>query len=175
MGTPMEGFFDGADVVFGTTVLAILAIAQGVLVEASIPFSEPVPIDEGTHTERVNEATPISTEMLTPQEGAIPLAITQTKVASPATPLVISTNDPFVALSQVVKDGSSLVVTPSYIPTSATRGLDVDLSFEGSEDVLEDPDDEPTIKKKISDSDEDENVYSETKLMGMCLFPSFFC
>ena len=45
-----------------------------------------------------------------------------------------------------MKDGSSLVVTPSSIPSSANRGLDVDLFFEGSEDVLEDLDDEPIIK-----------------------------
>jgi len=48
-----------------------------------------------------------------------------------------------------MKDGSSLVVTPSSIPGSATRGPDVDLSSEGSKDVLEDPDDEPILKKRI--------------------------
>ena len=100
--------------------------------------------------ERVNETAPIPVEILTPQEGAIPLAVALTEIASPATPLVISTSDPFMALSQAMKDGSSLVVTPSSILSFATYGPDVDLSFEGSEDVLEDPDDEPIMKKRVS-------------------------
>ena len=62
------------------------------------------------------------------------------------------------------------MVTPSSIPSSAIRGLDADLSFEGSEDVLEDPDDEPTMKKRIFDSEEEENAEHEAKFMGMCLF-----
>lgn len=33
---------------------------------------------------------------------------------------VVFASDPFIALSQVVRVGSSLVVTPSSIPTSAT-------------------------------------------------------
>ena len=75
-----------------------------------------------------------------------------------------------------MKDGSSLVVTPSSIPSFATRGPNADLSSKGSKDVLEDPDDEPTMKKKISDFDEEENVDPETEFMGMCLFPPFlFC
>ena len=79
----------------------------------------------------------------------------QTETASPTTPLVIFTSDPFAALSQATKDGSSLVVTLSSIPSSATRGPDVDLSSEGSEDVLEDPDDEPVLNKRISNNKED--------------------
>ena len=81
-----------------------------------------------------------------------------------------------------MKDGSSLVVTHSSIPSSATRGPDVDLSSEGSEDILEDPDDELVSKKRISDSDEEENVPPEAEFMGMCLSPFlpffsffFFC
>ena len=73
-----------------------------------------------------------------------------------------------------MKDGSSLVVTPSSIPSSATCGLDADLSSEGSEDALEDPDDEPTIKRRTSESDEEESADSETEFMGMCLFLPFF-
>ena len=46
-----------------------------------------------------------------------------------------------------MKDGYSLMVTSSSIPSSATRGPNVDLSSKGSEDALEDPDDEPTIKR----------------------------
>ena len=78
---------------------------------------------EGTHTRKVSEATPIPTKTFTPQEVATPPATVQTEVASPVTPLVISTSDPFAVLSQAVKDGSSLVVTPSSIPSSATCGL----------------------------------------------------
>ena len=72
-----------------------------------------------------------------------------------------------------MKDGSSLVVTPS-IPSSATHGPNVDLSSEGSEDVLDDPDDEPVLKKRISDSDDEEGAPPETEFMGMCLSPFFF-
>ena len=43
-----------------------------------------------------------------------------------ATPLpVIFASDPFAALSQVVGGGSSLVVTPSSIPTSTTQMQDM--------------------------------------------------
>ena len=64
-------------------------------------------------------------------------------------------SDPFAALSQAIKDGSSLVVTPSSIPGFATHGPNADLSFKDSEEVFEDSDDEPTMKKKVSDSDEE--------------------
>ena len=76
-------------------------------------------------------------------------------------PLVISTSDPFSTLSQAVKDGSSLVVTPSSIPSSAIRGPDTNLSSEGSNDILEDPDDAPILKKRISDSNEEESAPPE--------------
>ena len=72
-----------------------------------------------------------------------------------------------------MKDGSSLVVTPSSIPSSATRGPDADLSFEGSEDVLEDLDDEPTMKKRVSDFEEEESVENEVEFMGICLLILF--
>ena len=69
-----------------------------------------------------------------------------------------------------MKVGSSLVVTPSSILSSATRGPDVDFSSERSKDILEDPDDEPTMKKRISDSEEEEIAEHEAEFMGMCLF-----
>ena len=47
----LRSFFDGADVVFGTTAFATPAAAQGVSTEAPIPSTESVPIGEGTHTE----------------------------------------------------------------------------------------------------------------------------
>ena len=110
IGVPMEGFFDGADVAFAPP--APSTAAHGVPTEAPTPPSEPVPRKEGTHTERVSEITPISAKTPTPLEGVI-LAAVQTEAASPILPLVISTSDPFAVLSQAVKDGSSLVVTPS--------------------------------------------------------------
>ena len=73
-----------------------------------------------------------------------------------------------------MKDGSSLVVTPSSIPNSTTRGPNADLSSEGSENALEDLDDEPTIKRRISEFDEEKSVDFKTEFMGMCLFLLFF-
>ena len=157
----MKGFFDGADVVAET--MASVA-AQGVSVETSIPSTEPGLVEKGAQTERVSEPVSIPVETLTPQKGVTPPVTSQTEIASPATPLVISTSDPFAALSQAVKDGSSLVVTPSSIPSFATRGLDVDLSFnDGFEEVLEDHHDEPTMKKKVSNFEEEDNDEHETE------------
>ena len=69
-----------------------------------------------------------------------------------------------------------MVVTPSSIPSSATRGPDVDLSFQGSEDVLEDPNDEHVLKKRIYDFDDERSVPPEAEFMGMCLSPFLlFC
>ena len=71
--------------------------------------------------------------LLLPHKEVIPLTASQTEIASPTTPLIILTGDPFTALSQAVKDGYSLVVTPLSIPSSATCRLDADLSSnEGS-------------------------------------------
>ena len=114
MGTPMESFFNEVDVVFKVATPTPPAATQGVPAEAPIPSTKPVPTGEGTYMEGISETAPIPAETLTPQEGAVPPAVIQTEVASPATPLVISTSDPFTALSQAVKDGSSLVVTPFF-------------------------------------------------------------
>ena len=70
-----------------------------------------------------------------------------------------------------MKDDSSLVVIPSSIPSSATRGPDVDLSSKGSKDVLEDLDDEPVLKKRISNSNDEGSVPPEAEFIGMCLSP----
>ena len=96
MGVPIGGFFDGADVAFVTSALSIAA--HGVPAEAPTPPTEPVPIDEGTHTGKVSEATPIPAETLTPHEVATPLATVQTEVTSLVTPLIIFTSDPFTVL-----------------------------------------------------------------------------
>ena len=158
MSIPMEGFFDEADMVFKTAIPAPLATTQGVPTKALIPSTELIPIGGGTYMKGISETAPIPIETFTPQKGVVPSAVVQTEFASLAIPLVISTSDPFVTLSQVVKDGSSLVVTPSSIPSSATCKPDADLSSEGSEDVLEDLDDEPTMKKRVFDFEEEESV-----------------
>ena len=46
--------------------------------------------------------------------------MSKTESTSPTTPFVISASDHFVALSQAVKDGFSLVITPSSIPSFAS-------------------------------------------------------
>ena len=63
MDAPIGGFFDGADVVFAT--LASSAAALGVPTEVTTLPTKPVPIYEGTHTEKVSEATLVPTETLT--------------------------------------------------------------------------------------------------------------
>ena len=171
IGVPMEGFFDGTDVVLATP--APFAAAHGVLVEALILPSEPIPKVEGTHTERVSETTLILAKTPISPEGVIPAAA-QTEATSPILPLVVSTSDPFTTLSQAVKDGSSLVVTLSSIPNSATRGPNADLSSEESEDILKDPKDEPVLKKRIYDSNEEESAPFKIEFMSMCFFFFFF-
>ena len=46
IGIPMDGFLDRANVAFATPTTP--AVAYGVLAEAPIPPSEPVPKEEGT-------------------------------------------------------------------------------------------------------------------------------
>ena len=169
MGTTMEGFFDGVDVVAKAMVIATSAATQTVPAETPIPSTKLVLVDEGTYTKRVSEPTPTFAETLTPQKEATYLAASQTKVASPATPFVISTSDRFAALSQALKDNSSLVVTPSSILHSATRKPDADLSSEGSEDIIDDSNDEPAVKKRIFYSNEEEGDDHEAEAIGMYL------
>ena len=115
----MGGFFDGADIVFATPASSVAAL--GVPAEATTLPTKSIPIDKGTHNRKVSEAILVPVETLTPQEVAT-LTIIQTEATSLVTPLVISTIDPFAVLSQVVKDGSSLVIAPSSIPISIARG-----------------------------------------------------
>ena len=176
MGVPMEGFFDGAEAVLATP--APLATHKAPA-KTPTPFVEPVP-REGTHVEGVGETTPLPAERFTPSKGVIPSAVVQTKITSPILPLVISSSDPFADISQAAKGSASLVVTPSSILGSATRGPDLDLSSEGSADIFEDPDDVPVLKRTIFYSDEEGSASSEPDSMGMYL-PSplslffFFC
>ena len=149
------------------------ATTQGVPVEAPNPPSELVSTEKSTQAKGVviGESTPISTEISTPQKRVIYMGASQTESISPATPLpVISASDPFVALSQAIKDGSSLVVTLSCIPNSATREPDVDLSSnEGSEEVLEDSDDKPVMRTQVSDSDETND--DEQRVEAISMYP----
>ena len=108
-------------------------------------------------------------ERLTPSEGAISPAAVQPKITHFVLPHVISTSDPFTAISQAAKGGASLVVTLSSILGSATYGPDTDLSSEGSDDILKDPDDAPILKKRISESDEEGSTSPEPDFMGMYL------
>lgn len=96
---------------------------------------------------------------------------TQLEKASPVTSsLVISANDPFTTLSQVVKHGSLLVVTPSSILVFATQVPDVELSPDkGSDEVHEDSDDEPIVKTRVSNSDDASDDEPNTKAM-----PTYF-
>ena len=170
ISVPLEGFFDGADVAFTTP--APSATARGVPTEVPTPPSEPVPREKGTHTERVSETTLIPAKTPISPKGVIPTTA-QIEATSLILPHVISTSDPFAALSQVMKDGSSLVITPSSIPSSTTCGPDADLSSEESKDILKDPEDEPVLKKRISNSNEEESTSLKTESMGMCFFVSF--
>ena len=107
MGMLVEGFFDGVDVVAEVMASASTA-AQGGPTEAPIPPHKPVPTKGST------QAT-----IPTPQKEVTPTYASRTGSASLATPSIISASDPFVALSQAVKDGFSLVVTHS-LPSSDT-------------------------------------------------------
>ena len=124
MGTPMEGFFDGADIMV-EPIASTPTAAQGVPAEAPIPSHKLGPIEESAQTERVGESASIPAKIPTPQKGVTSVGASQIRSASLATPLVISASDPFVALSQAVKDGSSLVVTPSSIPSFAMGPMQI--------------------------------------------------
>ena len=96
IGVPMKGFFDRVDVAFATPTTPIAA--HGVLAEAPIPPSELVPKEDDTYTEKVSETTPFLARTPISPEGVIPAAA-QTEATSPILPHVISTSDPFAALS----------------------------------------------------------------------------
>ena len=49
-------------------------------------------------------------------------------------------------------------------------GLDANLSSEESEDILKDLKDESVLKKRISDSDEEEGTSPKTEFVGTCFF-----
>ena len=128
---------------------ASIVATQGAPPKAPIPPSQPIFADKGTQDERVvtGESVRIHVEIPTPQKGFTLTMASQTESISLATPPIIPANDPVITLSQIVKDGSSLVVTPSSIPSFATREPDADLSLdEGSKKVFKDSKDEPVMK-----------------------------
>ena len=57
---PMEGFFNGVNIVFATP--ASSATTPEVPTKATTLPTEPVPIDEGTHTRKVSEVIPVPVE-----------------------------------------------------------------------------------------------------------------
>ena len=65
MGIPMEGFFDGVDMVAEAMATAAPVAAQGVPAKTLIPSAKLVLVEEGTHTERVSEL-PILAKTPTP-------------------------------------------------------------------------------------------------------------
>ena len=132
MGVPMEGFFDGAKAVLATPVPPAMHKTPAT---TPTPSAKSVP-REGTHVEGVGETTPLPIERPTPSEEVIPPTAIQAKTTSPVLPPVISTNDPFAAISQAAKGSASLVVTPSSILGSATHGPDPNLSSEGPDDIF---------------------------------------
>ena len=69
MGVPMEGFFDGADVVFAMP--APSTVVHKAPAKAPTPSAEPVPREKGTHTEGVGETIPLPTETPVPPERTI--------------------------------------------------------------------------------------------------------
>ena len=118
----MEGFFDRAEAVLAT--LAPSTAAHKTPAKTPTPSTEPVP-RKGTHVEGVGETTPLSAERPTPSEGAIPPVTVQTKVTSSVLPLVISTSDPFAAISQAAKGVPHLLLLlppfPAPLPVVLIR------------------------------------------------------
>lgn len=110
----MEDFFDGADAMAKAMAYASAVATQGAPTKAPIPPSEPIFVKEGTQAEKVvtKESAPTPAEIPTPQKGVTTVGVFQTQSTTPATPFSIS-------LSQAMKDGSSLVVTLSSIPSSS--------------------------------------------------------
>ena len=94
---PLEGFFDGADTV-AEAMASTSTAAKGAPDKAPIPPTKLVPIKESTQAERVGKSIPIPAEIPTPRKEVTPTNASQTGSGSPATPAMISTIDPFVAL-----------------------------------------------------------------------------
>nr|POE53889.1 hypothetical protein CFP56_27575 [Quercus suber] len=145
--TPMEGFFDG-------------------LILLQRPWPLPLLLLLG----RILEVyCSISAKFSTPPKGGVPQMGAQIEeVLFTTPPPVISPSNPFAVLPQVVRGEPSLVVTPSSISSSTTQMLDMELSPEvGSEEILDDSDDELAVKTRISDSNNTSNEEFATEVMGI--------
>lgn len=102
---PMEGFFNHADVIVETMASATVATTKEVLAYALVPPSRSVSTKESSPIKGgvIVESILISFELSTSLKADVPLMTTQLEKASPVTSsLVISANDPFTTLSQVV-------------------------------------------------------------------------
>ena len=67
ISTPIEGFFDGADVVAEAMAPAAPAITQGVPVETPIPSTKPGLVKGGAQTEGVSELLSFPSRLLLPR------------------------------------------------------------------------------------------------------------
>ena len=162
----MEEFFASADVVKD----AMDAITGDVSTKARTPPPESVPTGEKAPTkeevlERLSSVAKGSSAVVStpPKRGVSPIyaGVVEAPFTTPLT--IISFGDPFAAFPQVVEYGSTLVVTPSSIPSFATNMPEVKLSpNEASEEVFKDLDDKPVVKTKVSDSKDtsSEEVYA---------------
>ena len=101
MGMPIEDFFNEADIVVEVMASAFVA-EQGAPIEIPICPPKPILVEESTQTERVCEFVPIPIEIPSPHKEVTPIGASQIGSAFPATLLIISASDLFVALSQVV-------------------------------------------------------------------------
>lgn len=166
MDTPMKGFFDGADIMAearaSTSAVHRESLQWLLFLHLSLVLLRRVP----KLRELVSLYLFLLRFLLLRKELLMRVHL---KLGVPFLPHV---SDPLIALSWAVKDGSFLVVTPSSIPNFATHEPNVDLSSdEGSKEILKDSKDEPVMKKRVSNSDEDDGGRHETEAMGMCLLP----
>nr|POF20837.1 hypothetical protein CFP56_14351 [Quercus suber] len=148
----IKGFFDGADLIAEDMASATVATTREVYVKALVPQSEPIfPKEDVSVKEKViKEFFLVCAKFSTSSKGGVSPMVAQTKGVPIATPPpVVSANDPFATFSQVDRGGSSLVVTPSSIPTSTTQMLDMELSLnKGFNETPKDSDDELAERAK---------------------------
>ena len=131
-----------------TEITTLMAEAVPIEEKASVEEEVPEGLGSTTGGTSVEATTPL-------KKGASPIG-GQPEGTPFSTPLpVISLDDQFTSLPYAVGGGPSLVVTLSSIPSFATKMLDIEmLPNEASDDVLEDSDDEPIVKTRVSDSED---------------------
>nr|POF05223.1 hypothetical protein CFP56_56845 [Quercus suber] len=120
----MKGFFADAKMIANEMAAAIATAASDVSTKALTPSPKPVLAEKGAPVEEKIPEGPglvtkgISVKVSTPPRGDASPTGAQTKESPLTTPPVISSSDPFTALSQEVRGGPSLVLTPSSIPVT---------------------------------------------------------